>query len=243
MFKKLVISIALGMFLSFAIFVSPLSRLTHTEAKAARATLITDTVYLPIVVSPPKPPGVYLMNNHSYFVDSRYLYIVGEVHNTMSEPVRWVKVSVDLFDDEGRLVGTDFTFVSADKIPAGRKACFQLFLSEPPGWTNYQLSSAYRYLGEVVTGLTVFNDSGRIDGDGYQVIGQVRNDSGQRIEYVQPSVTLYNDVGTVIGCDYTYINLTHLDPGQVDSFSTSFYGRGSYADVARYQVLVDGSLK
>ena len=90
--------------------------------------------------------------------------------------------------------------------------------------------------------LTVLNDSGSYDPTfgWYEIIGQVRNDHGTRVEYVSPVGTLYNVSGIVIGCDFTYVNATHLDPNQTSSFKMTFVGR-DYADVASYRLQVDGN--
>lgn len=202
------------------------------------------SIYIPLIVRNwPPSPGVYVLSNHSSFVDSiGYLHIVGEVWNNTASHLRFVKIAVNIFSSSGQLLDTDFTYTYLDKLPAGDKTCFHILLEEPAGWSYYEFESpTYWTDGEPLPNLAVFNDSGSYDSvyGWYEIVGQVRNDEGSRVEYVQPVGTLYNESGTVVGCDFTYVNSTHLDPAQTSSFKMTFVGR-DYRDVVSYRLQVDG---
>jgi hypothetical protein len=189
------------------------------------------------------PPGVHILPNHSYYVDSiDYLHVVGEIWNNTSNHLRFVKVSINVFNSNGQLVGTDFTYIYLDNLPAGEKTCYHNLLEEPVGWAYYQFETpTYWTDGESLPNLTVLNHSGSYDPDfgWYEIIGLVRNDNGTQVDFVQPVGTLYNASSTVIGCNFTYVNSTDLPPGGISGFEILFTGR-DYADVSWYRIQVDG---
>jgi len=172
-----------------------------------------------------------------------YLHIVGEVQNNTTNHLRFVKITVNIFNGSGQLLDTDFTYIYLDNLLASERTCFQILLEEPTGWSYYEFEApTYWTDGEPLPNLAVFNDSGSYNSTfgWYEIIGQVRNNHGTRVEYVSPVGTVYNASGVVVGCDFTYVNSTHLDPGQTSSFEMTFSGR-DYADVTSYRLQVDGN--
>ncbi len=200
-------------------------------------------VYLPLVTKEP-PPGVYILNNHSDYVDSiGYLHIAGEVQNNTANHLRFVKITANIFNGDGQLLNTDFTYIHLGNLPAGDRTCFHILLEEPASWSYYEFEApTYWTDGEPLPNLVVFNDSGSYNSTfgWYEIIGQVRNDHGTRVEYVSPVGTVYNASGIVLGCDFTYVNSSHLEPGQTSSFKMTFSGR-DYANVTSYRLQVDGN--
>ncbi len=190
------------------------------------------------------PTAVKILGNHSHYIDIiGHLHIVGEVSNDTANHLRDVQITANIFDGSGQLIDTDFANIHLDNLPAGDKACFRISLEEPTGWSYYEFGpTSYLADGEPLPNLATLNDSGSyypVFG-WYEVIGQVRNDHGTRVEYVRPVGTLYNASGIVIGCDFTSIEDMHLDPGQTSSFEMVFLGR-DYADAAAYRLQVDGN--
>jgi len=190
------------------------------------------------------PSGVYVLSNHSSYVDSiDYLHIVGEVQNNTANNLRFVKITANIFNNTGQLLDTDFTYIFLDNLPAGDKTCFHILLNEPAGWSYFEFEApTYSTDGEPLPNLAILNDSGSYDSTfgWYQIIGQVRNDEGTRVEYVSPVGTVYSGSGVVVGCDFTYINSTHLETGQTSAFKMIFSGR-NYADITSYRLQVDGN--
>lgn len=223
-------------------------------APASSALTASASVYLPYIVNhklptptpTPMPPGVHILPNHYAYVDLvDYLHIVGEVQNNTSNHLRFVRISANIYDSTGRLLDTDYTYIYLDNLPAGDKTCFDILLRQPVGWSYYQFEApSYWTDGKPLPHLTVTNHSGAYDPtfQWYEVIGQVRNDHGTRVEYVSPVGTLYDESGTVLGCHFTFVNSTHLDPGQTSAFKIVFSGR-DYVDVASYRLQVDGTPK
>lgn len=214
-------------------------------SKEEPPTLMPTPTNTPTPTQTPLPSGVYVLPNYSFYQTSwGALHIVGEVMNNTSSHLTFVKISANLFSSEGELLDTDYTYAYLDDLPAGHKTCFDvLFLNPPSGWSYYEFEApTYWTDGNPLPNLTILNDSGSYDptDSGYKIIGQVRNDHGSRVEYVNSVGTLYNSSGTVLGCGYTYVNSTHLNPGQVSAFKIDYYGR-DYGDVDSYRLQVDGN--
>ena len=97
-------------------------------------------------------------------------------------------------------------YIHLGNLPTGGKTCFSILLPKPVGWSYYQFEApTYRTDGEPLPNLTVTNHSGSYNFTfgWYEIIGQVRNDHGTRVEYVSPIGTVYNASGIVIGCNFT----------------------------------------
>lgn len=188
--------------------------------------------------------GVHILENHSYYVDLfGYLNIVGEVKNDTADHLHSVGITVNVFNSGGQFIGTGFNYIYLNNLPTGDKTCFYISLEEPANWSHYEFEPpGYWTGGAPLPNLTVLNDSGYYDPfwGGYEIIGQVRNDHGTRVEDIFLVGTLYNASGTVMDCDYADIDAFYLDPGQASPFEMAFFWR-DYADVASYRLQVDGS--
>ena len=221
---------------------TPTNSPTQTSTPTLTSTLTP--VNTPTSTSTSIQQSVQILPDHSYYVDSiDYLNIVGEVLNNTADNLRFIKISVNIYNSSGQLLNTDFTYTILDNLPAWDKTCFHVLLQEPADWSYYQFETpTYWTDGQPLPNLAVLNDSGSYNSTfgWYEIIGQVRNDQGSRVEYVSPVGTIFNSSGTVIGCDFTYINSTHLDPDQISSFKITFAGR-DYTDVNSYRLQVDGN--
>lgn len=223
---------------------SPTATSTPTPTPTSTPTNTLTPTNTAAPVPPTAVPGVHILTNHSSYVDNiDYLNVVGEILNNTANHLRYVRITVNVFNTNGQLLDTDFTYTSLDTLPPGDKTCFQLWMEEPTSWSYYEFEApSYWTDAEPLPNLAVFNDSGSYNSTfgWYEIIGQVRNDHGSRVEYVSPVGTAYNSSGVVIGCDFTYVNSTHLDPDQTSSFEMTFMGR-DYADVSSYRLQADGN--
>jgi hypothetical protein len=192
--------------------------------------------------SPPiDPPDI--LSNHSYYVDSiNALWIVGEIQNNTANYFRLVKITVNIFDNNGQLLDVSYGFIHLGDLPPASKTCFDILVGdEPTGWSYYEFETPSFFIdGEPLPNLTIFNDNGTYDVGAYEIVGQVRNDHGSRVEYIEIVGTIYDDSNIAIGCNSTYVNSTHLDPGQESSFKLRFTGR-DYIDVASYILQANGN--
>jgi YVTN family beta-propeller protein len=190
------------------------------------------------------PPGVHVLGNHTSYVDSiDYLNIAGEIHNNTGSTLRFVRVAANVFNASAQLVGTDYTYTYLDNLPPFTKTCFVVSMPRPSGWAYYRFEApTYWTDGAAPPNLTIFDSRATWNPYPYlDVIGQVRNDHGSRVEYVQVVATLHSSTNQALDCWFSYVNSTHLDPGQTSSVRISFFGRASYANTATYRLQVDGN--
>ena len=62
-----------------------------------------------------------------------YRHFIGEVHNGNTFKITFVMVVVTLFDSNGKIVNTDFTFTDPYTIPAGGTKAFDCFMNHFTG--------------------------------------------------------------------------------------------------------------
>lgn len=219
---------------------------THTPTPTATATATSTPGSTPTAEV---PAAVTVLDTWSRFIDSiDSLHVVGEVKNTTGENVQFVKVTVNLFDTQGHLLDTDFTYTSEDVIEPNQQSCFEaIFLDSPPlqDIASVEFEVSFRSGGRKAPGLVLLGVSGAYSPtfeDWYEVIGQVRNDGPTKAEYVKVTSTLYsgpNQTGQVLDCGFTYVNATHLEPGQTSSFKVLHTSVPS-GTVGSYKVSVEG---
>jgi hypothetical protein len=210
--------------------------------------------YVPIVYGPPPvstatptqlPSGVSILGNHTTHIDSiDVLHIVGEVVNNTTNTIAFVKISANLFNG-AQLVKTDLTYAFLDRVRPGERTCFEVLVLNPPTYTSYTFEApTYLVNTDALPVLTVLGDTHNIDTLGYyHILGQVRNDTGKQVKFVQPIATLYNGAGQAVDCDFTYVNSTDLAVGQTSAFDIGFIGRPLYTDVTSYHLQTDGNVQ
>lgn len=194
-------------------------------------------------VEPPTEDVSVLPNHTSYVSSIDYLHVVGEVQNNTTHNLRFVQIYVNVYNSNGQLLDTGFTFTTLDNLPAGEKTCFHFLTPEPAGWAYYEFEPvSYWTDGDPLPNLTTSNLSSSYNATfgWYEILGQVTNNQGVEVRWVQPVGTLYNASGDVVGCEFTFTNVTDLDPGQTSSFNMLFTGR-DYVDVTDFRIQVDGS--
>lgn len=210
-------------------------------------------IHVPIVqVSEPSatvtavpPAGVSILSNHTSYTDIiGALHIIGEVQNQTAQTITFVRINANLFNG-AQLAGTDFTYTSLDQLRPGDRTCFDVLVIDPPVYTSYMFEApTYSANMMELPTLTVLGDSSSIDiADNYHIIGQVRNDTGKAVTFVQPVGTLYNAAGRAVDCDFTFVNSTDLAVGQTSAFDMGFVSRESFTDVTSYRLQVDGDVQ
>ena len=185
-----------------------------------------------------------LPNHSAYASSSNAVHIVGEVENNTTKYLDFVEVKANIFDDQGNLVDTNFTYTWLEILPPGEITCFDILLFDlPENWDRYEFEDvAYRTDGVPAPKMTIYDDNGAYDSDfgWYEITGQVRNDDSKVAESVSVIGTLHNSSGTVVGSDFAYPDDEDLYPGQASAFELLSVGR-DYADVASYRLQADGS--
>ncbi len=184
-----------------------------------------------------------LQNETTYLSSSSgTLYIIGEIRNNSSNYLRLVKIGGSIFNSSGQLLDADYTYSRLFTLPPGEKTCYKLRFTNTEGATHDWIEPPiYSSIGDPSPKLTVYNHSGIYDAryENYEIVGLVRNDTGQSVTYVEPVGTLYNSSGKVIDCDSSPANSSNLSPGQSSAFNINFWYFDDYQDVTSYRLQVD----
>lgn len=207
---------------------------------------VTETVQpTPTATATKAPQGVQVIGNDTSYRDSiDALHIVGEVLNGNQSNVEFVRITANLFDSDGQIVDTDFTYSALDVLAPGEKTCFHLlFYPGPSDWASYQFEVNSDTGGDVSTGYVVTQHTGSYNVlDWYEIVGMIRNDNNETAEFVKSIATVYDQSGHVIGCDTTYVTADTLSPGESSAFKHLLTGieKGS---VDTYRLQTEGSLR
>ncbi len=192
-------------------------------------------------VVPPPPPGVSILKNYTTYASSSYQYVLGEVYNNTNNYLKYVKIAVNFFNNN-LLVGTDYTYTYLDAVHPYEKACFEIMLTKPASWNAFSFETVSYWTGAAPRpNLTLVpSPNGYVYLSSYfRILGQIRNDLSQTIQFVEAVSTLYDNQGKVIGCDFGYVNSTDLAPGATSSFEILARPQNPYS-VSSYTLQTDG---
>lgn len=216
---------------------------THTPTEPVAPTATPSPT--PTQTATPAPTetptdDLFVLGNHSTYTSTfGSRYIVGEVQNNGSDNIRFVRVNVDVFNAQGQLIDTDFTFTQRRVINPSGKSCFKIILlDDPAGFDHYELRVEATATTDQVRPLTLFNINEGPNTFAYELIGQVRNDGEESLEFVKIIGTLYDSDDKVIDCDFTFSNTSTLAPGAVSSWSLLFLGI-ERERIALYSLIAD----
>ena len=78
--------------------------------------------------------------------DGNYNDIIGQVKNTGSDTLEFVKIGVSIYDKNGDIVGTDSTYAESTTLEPNQKSAFDIFSSKDnfEGMDSYELSLSWQ---------------------------------------------------------------------------------------------------
>ncbi len=176
--------------------------------------------------APTKEPEI--LSHSSYIDDLGYFNVVGEVKNTLSSNINYVKIVATFYDAQKKVIGTDFTYTELDIFESNQKSPFEL--SSYPDKidpASYKLKVSYSETGkEPFTGLKILSHSAKIDELGYhEIVGEVQNGGTRKSSFVKVICTYYGAGGKVIGTSFTYTDPDEINVGDSAPFELSSYPR------------------
>ncbi len=197
----------------------------------------------PTTGPPPQPTaapaaGVPILSDTTY-ESGGASWIVGEVRNDTGRNVRFVRVVANLYDSGNRLIGTDFTYTSMDILRPGQRSPFTVIVLSPPSnFHHYTLQLEWdATTDESLGGLTLLSSGERAAGfgDARFIFGEVRNDSGGPVRFVEIVATLYDAAGKVVGASLTFTSLENIPAGGTSAFEMAVL---SWNNAARYELQI-----
>lgn len=214
---------------------------THLQSSLVLTFTPVATVYLPIVIAPPKPPSPVQVTLREQMSNGT-LYVMGQVKNNTNKTAYWQRPIV-FYDGQGLIVGTGIIRPESYSLHPGQTSCFvesfsgygqdwQQYLFEPEEINLYNTD----YTPEIVSLINI----NFIDGNPVRIYGQARNDGSTTIDSVHIIGALYDAAGQVIGCVGGFTLANNLAPGQASAFEISFYDWEKYPGaVSTYDLRVD----
>jgi hypothetical protein len=164
--------------------------------------------------------------------------VVGQVVNTGSAPLEFVRVTARLYDVGNELVREQSDFIAADVVGPGEASPFSIVFVDglPSGVVRYELHATARhadFVAETFYGPDNFAlaDQADYDENGLLVIsGQVRNEGSRTADLVKVIVTVFDDQQRVVGTDTTLVEAQSLAPGETSTFRVTFGELGGQPD-------------
>jgi len=91
---------------------------TNVPAATSAPTSTPRPTDVPKPTITPKPLlSLLQVVSSSTYTDAGYMYIVGEVTNNSDVPQVFVKIVATLYDDAGKVAGTDYSYTALEVIP------------------------------------------------------------------------------------------------------------------------------
>jgi LysM repeat protein len=197
----------------------------------------------PTVVPTPTPVALAIQGLAFHWTPVDSLWCLGEVVNLSGKPAEEVQVQVTLHDEQGQLLAMGAAFTQLDILAGGGRAPFAILFSAPPSsFAQYQsriLSGVpSSHFGPRYPDLVVVEDwGGWLDGNNYQVRGQVQNVGEADAQRVVVVATLYDEEEHIVGSRTIGIPAEFFLAGAVAPFEVTLTPLGP---VSRYDVQVQG---
>lgn len=218
--------------------VLPTATPTPIPTATSAPTSIPEPANTPTVAPTPisSAPALEILSHQSY-VDGSWFHIVGEVQNNTDSPMEYVKIVATLYDEAGKVSGTDYGYTVLDAVLPGERSPFETGTDEWEGTTSYKLQVEGRAGDWPRTDLKIPSHEHYIDGSWLHIRGEVQNDGTTPAEYVKLVVTLYDEAGNVVGTDYGYTVLDIIPAKGTSPFDT---GTDHWPGFASYDIQVEG---
>jgi hypothetical protein len=193
----------------------------------------------------PFPPVYVEVFNVNHYVNQRgTLWLYGEVMNFGSEPVKRIKLTATVYDEEGLVTAIgdsyartplQFSLWHTGVLHSGEYAPFSIMIRDPGALESWRITSTYTEArasdySDHYEELIVLNDQGQVVNDflgNYRITGEIQNIGNFETGPVRISTTLYDSEGRVIGVDGTATSeFDKLGPGEITPFSVLLFARG-----------------
>lgn len=203
---------------------------------------VTEPPTRPPVTTPPLPDtsdDVELVEFE--IVNSEFSdHAVGILKNVGASNIKFVEVTVTFYDSSDNVVANEFTFADLEIIQPNETSPFSISLtSSTDNFDRYELLIEWNETSETpIRSLVVTQANIDKDRSGANLIGQIRNDSDQNLEYVQAVYLCRDDDGRLIDAGSTYVDADVVAPGVSSAFNAYLFAD----DVEGCEVVAQGDV-
>lgn len=220
---------------------SPTIVLTDTPA----ATATQEPTNTPAPTATPTPVPLMINVGRDYVSSSgNYYHVVGEIVNESEQWYDFVRIVGSFYDEEGALIGTDFTYIELETLPPNDVGVFDLSINIQEigrDIDSYELHVEYDVTTPSYQDIeaNVSNEYFSSSGNYYHLVGEARNTGTTDCEFVKIVGALYDADETVLSVDFTYTELDIVPAGGASPFDLSLDVSAGIADaIASYRYWV-----
>lgn len=145
---------------------------------------------------------------------------VGIVRNDGVLNIEFVSLTVTFYDASNNIVASEDTYTNLDIIQPGETSPFSISASSSFGnFERYEIGAEWRQTDEVaIRGIDVIDTE--VDNEEFSsyLRGQVINNSGQNLEFVEVVFSCRNSAGKLVDAGNDYIEADVLAPGVTSNF-------------------------
>ena len=183
------------------------------------------TIQMLQVELPPNPP-VVVLNQRSYSWFENTLWVTGEVQNVGSKNLKWVRVTITYYTENGTILGIDDAHAQMHLLVPGQKSPFityaqtrtQININDIASHTVV-VRSYEETIEEPYTNIQTINPSNSTDVYGsYHVSGEVKNNGTVSVSSPEVVATFYAANGTVLDAWFDIYLPDILNPNDTTGF-------------------------
>ena len=213
-------------------------------ALARPATPTATPTVTPTPSPTPTPTPAIELLSYSIFrptAGSSSIYVVGEVRNNSSGPLRYVRARFTFRNAAGEIIASDSALTTVGSLWPGMKSPFQVTLTdftEPWASVEPYLSWEETSSGPYLLGVT--SNTSYYGGGAFHVAGWARNSTAATRTYVEAVATAYDRDGRVVGTAHAYTEPRTVAPGQLTYFDVEmrYYAGKPWTVIAAHDVIV-----
>ena len=185
--------------------------------------------------------AVTILSHSSYKDSIDYYHVVGEVKNTGSKNLKYVKLTATLYDSANTVVDTTFTYTAIDVLVPNQKSPFEIISTKKASVDHYTVVvSDYSETSEQpYRQFSVLSKTGSLNSIGYyEVVGEVKNTGSKSVTYVRVDITCYDSAGKVVATSFTYSDPKDLSAGQTAPFKAYVTDKNVASKIVSFEVQV-----
>ncbi len=171
--------------------------------------------------------------------------IAGEVQNTGSTNVRFVKISATFYSANNNTVDTQFSYAYLTYVQPNSKSPFNIVdinSNLVPQFNHYTLQVSYTTGSSIQQGLKILSNSSYTDNKGgFHVVGEIENTGKATSSSTEVYATFYDSSGKVVYASLAFANPENIVSGGTSSFEIKFTDSSRVPLIASYSLTAESS--
>lgn len=168
------------------------------------------------------------------------VYFIGYVKNNSTFPSEKPKVNVYAYDKNRNKVGQTFGYAASDILLPGARSMLQILLKDSPKFVSFDsnVEAKTLYFERGKPNLALIDSKLEYKNSSAQLVGSIRNDSDQAVQFVNLSIIFKNNKKKIIRHNNSYLPNERINAGEEVKFVIPLYFEEK--DVRSYDVEIDG---